>query len=298
METVAGTNNKTAAVKPTAAVFVDFEHWYISMEKLHHTKPNIKAWYNALEEQYEVREVVFFADFSHSGIRSELAKIRSVTNMVIDSQNPSLHYKKDFTDFIMLDYIYQKALLKDDSDVYILFTGDGHFSSVVRFLITKCHKTVGLFGVRDAISSQLREDVSWYIEMPDSTSTLSRLYPAVIDAYEQTQPSVRRGIEGTRELVSLTAKATGEREDLIAKAITEMMRLHYLYEMDESKGIGQKTVHMNWERLVLDGLWKPEPEIDDPFESTDNPEQHASGTGRRRRRRRRHSSERSTDGAS
>ena len=35
-----------------AIAFVDFEHWYISLEKLHHQKPNIRAWREELEKDY------------------------------------------------------------------------------------------------------------------------------------------------------------------------------------------------------------------------------------------------------
>ena len=40
---------------------------------------------------------------------------------------------KDYTDFIILDNIYQKALSSSDVNLFIIFSGDGHFSSVVAF---------------------------------------------------------------------------------------------------------------------------------------------------------------------
>ena len=30
--------------KPTAAVFVDFEHWFIAMNNMYHAKPDYKTW--------------------------------------------------------------------------------------------------------------------------------------------------------------------------------------------------------------------------------------------------------------
>ena len=91
---------------PQACAYVDFEHWYISMENIHRTRPDIKAWHNELMKSYDVRNVVFFADFSNIKLKNEIANIRQITNSIIDTQN-SGHYKKDYTDFIMLDYIYQ-----------------------------------------------------------------------------------------------------------------------------------------------------------------------------------------------
>ena len=111
---------------PRAIAFVDFEHWYISLERLYSVKPDVKAWADELRSKYDIEEIAIFADFSNPGLRGELEKIRNVTNMVIDTKNQSEHYKKDFTDFIMLDYIYQRAMTKKDIDTFIIFTGDGH----------------------------------------------------------------------------------------------------------------------------------------------------------------------------
>ena len=95
---------------PGCIGFVDFEHWYISLERQYGVKPDIKGWKAELEKSFEVEEIAVFGDFSNAGLRAELDKIRDVTPMVFDTKNPSEHYKKDFTDFIMLDYIYQKAM--------------------------------------------------------------------------------------------------------------------------------------------------------------------------------------------
>ena len=93
---------------PRCIAVVDFEHWYISLERQYSMKPDIKAWKDGLEKDYNIEEIAFFGDFSNQGLRGELDKIRNATSMIIDTQNNSEYYKKDFTDFIMLDYIYQK----------------------------------------------------------------------------------------------------------------------------------------------------------------------------------------------
>ena len=64
------------SVKQKAVAFVDFEHWYISMEKMYGKKPDIKSWYNMMETRYKVDEIYFFADFSNSSIRAEIPRIR------------------------------------------------------------------------------------------------------------------------------------------------------------------------------------------------------------------------------
>ena len=82
---------------PGCIAFVDFEHWYISLERQYGVKPDIRGWKAELEKSFEVEEIAVFGDFSNSGLRAELDKIRDVTPMVFDTKNPSEHYKKDFT---------------------------------------------------------------------------------------------------------------------------------------------------------------------------------------------------------
>ena len=92
--------------KPTASVFVDFEHWFISLDKLYHIKPKIKDWRDELAKKYELNDIIFFADFSNPSLRGEIQKIREITNFVVDTSNTGSFFKKDFTDFILLDHIY------------------------------------------------------------------------------------------------------------------------------------------------------------------------------------------------
>ena len=69
----------------------------------------------------------------------------------------------------MLDQIYQKAMTAQEISVYVIFSGDGHFSSVASFLINRCGKMVEIYGIRDAISMQLRNTASNTIEWPPLT---------------------------------------------------------------------------------------------------------------------------------
>ena len=39
--------------KPLCTAFVDFEHWYIGLERQYGVKPDIKAWKEQLEKEYE-----------------------------------------------------------------------------------------------------------------------------------------------------------------------------------------------------------------------------------------------------
>ena len=68
----------------------------------------------------------------------------------------------------MLDSIYQRAMFAKDIDTFIIFTGDGHFTSVVKFLTNTCKKEVIVYAVRDCLSGMLKSAASKYIEIPTS----------------------------------------------------------------------------------------------------------------------------------
>ena len=102
------------------AAFVDYEHWYIALENLHQQKPDIGSWFSDLTRRGRVVDAVFFADFSRDGLRDEIARIRSFSNKIIETRNPNPRHKKDYTDFIMLDNIYQRALSSENIDLYVI----------------------------------------------------------------------------------------------------------------------------------------------------------------------------------
>ena len=169
-----GENGAAKTRKKIAVAFVDFEHWYISMDRFYGIKPDIRAWRADLAEKYDIRDIIFFGDFSNPSLRAEIPRIREVSSYIIETQNASDYHKKDYTDFIMLDHIYQRAVTSPEIDVYVIFSGDGHFSSVTSFLVNRCDKEVAVYGVRDAVSMQLRNTatvtVDWPIDPPKKIS--------------------------------------------------------------------------------------------------------------------------------
>lgn len=152
---------------PKTAVFVDYEHWYVSLWELHQRKPNIGMWFADMKTRGQLQEVNFFGNFSDDGgMKDEIANIRMYSNRIIETRNPSEHYKKDFTDFIILDNIYQKIITAPDVEQVVLFTGDGHFSSVASYLRNFCSKVVGVYGIDRAINKQLEMISDWCVRIP------------------------------------------------------------------------------------------------------------------------------------
>lgn len=174
--------SRLSSDRKRAIAFVDYEHWYISLNNLYGIKPDIRAWRAILSEKYDVKSIYFFGNFSNPALRAEISKIREISSLIIETQNSAAHYKKDFTDFIMLDHIYQSAIDSDNIDAFIIFTGDGHFSSAVSYLVTKCRKEVGIFAVRDALSSQLKNSASYSVTVPSSEELTLHIKRLIIKA--------------------------------------------------------------------------------------------------------------------
>ncbi len=234
--------------RPRAIAFIDYEHWYISYDKLLRQKPDIKKWRDLLAETYDVREMLFFADFSNDSLRQEISRIREVSSSIIETQNTSSRFKKDFTDFIMLDHIYQRAFSAQDVDVFLIFSGDGHFSSVVSFLINRCGKTVGVYGVRDAMSQQLKNTASFFVEIPELDLGDRTYYPMILGNLKELEEKQNDPAHpqyptfwGTVDAVSCRTHAA-KRE--IADALRRLIDFGYIYQTEKqiaSRAAASKT---------------------------------------------------------
>jgi len=245
--------------KPSAVIFVDYEHWFISMDKLHHMRPDIKGWRDEMAKNYNIKEILFFADFSNSSIRLEIPKIREVSNSIIETQNTSTHHKKDFTDFILLDHVYQKAFDKDSADTFIIFSGDGHFSSAVSFLITKCGKTVGVYAVKDAVSTQLKNTASWVVELPEESKTESYYRDMILRNLNYLRKNSRG--KKLRPTFLATVDAVAKYNNVDKKPVTEALRnligKRYIIQVEDkiSATKSVKILSVDWKKLKRDGIW-------------------------------------------
>ena len=204
--------------------FVDYEHWFISLDTLYnHQKPDLASWFADLGERGRLVDAIFFGDFSKGGMKSEISRIRLFTNKIIDTCNPNPKSNKDFTDFILLDNIYQRAMSSEDIDMFVIFSGDGHFSSVAAFLKTNLGKEVGIYGVGKATSRQLRDTGDWYVDIPNGLTKarlISQLVLRTVKRMEKDRMSLiteeavictvadeqKMSIPDVREAVSLLEK--------------------------------------------------------------------------------------------
>ncbi len=239
---------------PKAVAFIDYEHWYVSVKKNFGLRPDIKAWYDELSESVTLVDAFFFADFSHRSLADEIGRIRPFSNKIIDTRNTNGNVTKDFTDFIILDNIYQKAIDSEDIDVFILFSGDGHFSSVCSFIKNKVGKELWVYGIRNSFSKQLQEIASRSCTLP-TKKELKRRYNRVI--LDEIALNEKNGVSSEREkiLQSASKKIKGN-QDEISRAMEELLVDGFLSERNIllSRKQRKKILFVDWSKVQCEGL--------------------------------------------
>jgi len=142
-------------------VFIDYESLHISFNNVFKTKPDLKTLVEDFRKVGRLVSIKVFGDFTKPELSLERNRIRTITNFIIDCGSETTDIRKDFSDFIMLDHIYQDTISNDHIKQFIVVTGDGHFSSVATFLRMHMDKIVGVYSIRDSLARQLRECASW-----------------------------------------------------------------------------------------------------------------------------------------
>ena len=245
--------------KSKAIVFVDYEYWFYSYKTRFGLQPDPFAWRSEIEKKYSIVDIMVFADFSSPGLSTELGKLREVTNTIIETGTESNRRKKDMTDFVMLDYIYQMADSHKKIDTYILFTGDGHFQSVIKYLIHKKKKRVVVYGVNDSFSKRLQAVAteSYVIPFDDE---LYRIYRKMIIenmAYIVDKPKIIPTFNGTVEAVANKYNVPADQiSATLARMIDEGLIVKKEQRVEFAKRV--KVLAADWTLLIQKGLWTPD----------------------------------------
>lgn len=122
----------------------------------------------------------------------------------------------------MLDYIYRKAMEYPDVKYFVLFTGDGHFQSVVKFLRNKCEKKVIQYGVKGCCSKQLCDAALEHYSVPTEDIKPSVYYPMIIERLDWAakHPEVIVTFMNTVRYVSQRNEIS---EAIIIQALNQML---------------------------------------------------------------------------
>ncbi len=244
--------------RPTASVFVDFEHWCYSLENLFGMRPDVGGFIRGISKNYRIRRIYFFGDFTSASLRNEINDIREFTNNIIDTQNPSSRSKKDYTDFIMLDYMYRDIEEKQKSNTYIIFSGDGHFASVCAYLKNKKKKKLVIYGIENATSNRLRSVADECVILPTAEQENNFYKKLVLDSISYNQSKYGRKHYTTfRKTMESVASYNNVDQLAIKKVMNEMMESGVLVKKEVSLGTVRKitTIEVDWQAAVEQGLW-------------------------------------------
>lgn len=170
-------------------IYVDYESLFYGMYDRFKLKPNLDALLEDLKAQGRFAESIkVFGDFSNDLIKSEQGKIRTITSTIIDCQQPNSDgHKKDYTDFLMLDSIYQDSMTKPHVEQFVLITGDNHYSSVATFLRTQKDKVIGVYAVEGTLGRQLADCSSWVKTIQPKDATEEKYRENLIQCMKSAQ---------------------------------------------------------------------------------------------------------------
>lgn len=151
-------------------IFVDYESWFFGAKNEYKAETDIFDWFEDVQKKGHIEDILFFGDFNTDVMKNEVQKIRSISSNIIDCRKSA--NEKEFTDFIILDHLYQKLIRQPSIKQFILFSGDGHFQSVIAFLRNFQSKIFGVYAIHGTMSTQLANAANWYVEViPEQNKT-------------------------------------------------------------------------------------------------------------------------------
>lgn len=239
-----------------AMVFVDYEYWFYTYKNSVGIRPDPQSFRNALNKEFDVSDIMVFGDFSSQELGAELRSLRSITNTIIETGNTFFQRKKDMTDFVMLDYIYRCEDDNKNIGTYIIFSGDGHFQSVIRHLVQRKKKRVIVYGIKDSVSNQLADVASEVRYLPVNTELKYAIYRMIASnmAYIKDKPQVIPTFNSTIDIIS---GRKGINRESVRECVSDMMQRGYLYQKNVPMNEGRvvKVLEADWDLLARDGIW-------------------------------------------
>ena len=240
-------NNKDETFeKVRTTVFVDYEAWFYGCHNQYQTDPDVASWFNHVKDKGQIDDVLFFADFSHESIKEHIVKLRNISNSIIDCSKGDK--TKDYTDFIMLDHIYQRLFRQQDLQHFILFTGDSHFQSIVAFLRNFNDKKVGIYAIDGSLSPLLAQAANWYCRVIPSSGRSEMIKRTIIKnlGWVKEKPDI---VPTFTKTVSVVARNNPEfSEQDISTVLSNMIKLG---EIRQEEAIIPFTGHLV-KRLVFE----------------------------------------------
>lgn len=249
-------NNISYSNIPTL-VFIDYESWRYGLYNKYGMDTDIAGWFQDVKSKGSIEEIYVFGDFTNEIMAKDIPKLRTITNNIIDCRNPE--NQKDYTDFIILDHIYQKLIKSQHTKQYIIFSGDGHFHSVTAFLKNFNDKIVGVYAVNGTLSDQLKNSASWYIEVSPPIDDNSKYRKMILKnlQWAEMQPKL---IPYFSQTINTTSKRFNADKDKLTAVLKNMIDDGYIKQVDEQTSDGKsiRALRADWTLLEKHRLWTPD----------------------------------------
>ena len=243
--------------KPKAAIFVDYEHWYYGYRNNFQMKPNIEEWLKELEDEYEISRLYIFGDFSKYNIGMDLERLKSLTKNVIHTASEKDGVDKDFTDVIMLDAIYRSVADKENEEVYVLFTGDAHFTKVVQYL-KELEKKVVIYGVKYGFSNRLKSEATSYVEMPRQSQEKNHYNELILTSLNRLRNKPKTTVTYGKNSKECFGNIIMFHMRRLKLALDNLLKQKYIWKKNRWVNRGHMVTVLEagaGMRLNADGLW-------------------------------------------
>lgn len=242
--------------KTSAVAFVDYEHWFYGYSNRFQMKPNVNEWIKELKTDFKLKDLYFFGDFSEHNIEQDMNRLKKISSgKVIHTASEKNGVDKDFTDVIMLDYIYRSAAKKKSPEVYILFTGDAHFLKVAEYL-KEIGKKVIIYGVKFAFSNNLKSVSTSYVEMPRQSQEKDHYNDLIFISLNRLR-SKPKTIVTYWKTINSVAEYNNVPKERVRHALDNLLRQKYITEREQVgyNGKSLDVLYVDWDKVKRDGIW-------------------------------------------
>lgn len=252
-------------------IFIDYECWTYGLHNQYGAETDIDGWFKDVKQFGKINEAHFFGSFRNSLMEKDQSKIRTITSDIIDTSN--VNNDKDYTDFIILDRIYQCAMRNSAVKQYMIFSGDGHFSRVSAFLKNFYDKIVGVYAVDGTLSDQLVRSASWArIVSPDGIRDYSESSVIKIESAPWKDDLNKfifenlwwaRSRNGLIPTFSKTVEKVGEKysvgRDDVSGALKKLIDRGYIGQSEKrlEGGKSVRALEPDWQKIITSGIWRP-----------------------------------------
>lgn len=241
--------------KAGAVVFVDYEHWFYGYMNKFQMKPNVEQWLEELKQDFKIKDLFIFGDFSEPNIEKDMNRLKRITSGIIHTASEKNGVDKDFTDVIILDQIYRYAAKKKSPEVYIIFTGDAHFAKVAEYL-KELGKRVIIYGVKFSFSNYLKSVSTSYVEMPRQSQEKDHYNDLIFVSLNRLR-SKPRTLATYWKTVNSVAEYNHVPKERVKHALDNLLRQKYIQEttMAGYRGRTLDVLTVDWDKVEKDGIW-------------------------------------------